>query len=89
MRKLLFLLFTVLATLAILNCSADDGMPCFGCYEPFPPQEQPLYPTPVPVYTYCFYYDSNYGYYECSYTPYCNGTNYGDDNTCGGNVLPP
>jgi len=32
MRKLLFLLFTALATVAILNCSsADDDMPCLSC----------------------------------------------------------
>jgi len=88
MRKLLFLLFTAFATFAILNCSADDDMPCLSCEDPFPP------------YVYCLV--DFYGYYTCEYMSgyecYINNYNeagrpdeyllshsyYNNDATCGG-----
>ncbi|MDR2555839.1 MAG: hypothetical protein LBC64_10485 [Fibromonadaceae bacterium] len=38
MRKILFLLFSTLATLLVLSCSADSGMPCVTC-----PSQPPEY----------------------------------------------
>jgi len=42
MRKLLFMLLPAIAVYAVLSCSADDGMPCFGCYDPYPLPYIPL-----------------------------------------------
>ncbi|MDR2555295.1 MAG: hypothetical protein LBC64_07690 [Fibromonadaceae bacterium] len=36
MRKLLFLLLPAIAVYAVLSCSADDGMPCYSCGDPYP-----------------------------------------------------
>jgi len=90
MRKLLFLLF---AALVVLGCSADENMPCLGCSKPFQPldcDQLGAAKKAVPMnYFYCYSQNSYYGYSECSYTSSCEGTNYGNDNTCGGSVLPP
>jgi len=91
MRKLLFLLFPALATLAILNCSADSNMPCLNCIEPYPSQQGGSQPYPSSPsqnqYAYCLIYDSYYGY-ECIFMSisscyYEDGSTY-SDNTCGG-----
>ncbi|MDR2554436.1 MAG: hypothetical protein LBC64_03310, partial [Fibromonadaceae bacterium] len=88
MRKLLFLLFAAFAAFAILNCSADDDMPCMSCkHDPYPSQGGGYFPQNQ--YAYCLIRDSYYGYYECEYMSVydCDydygGETYSDDYTCG------